>query len=190
MEDYKKRIEEYLDIGVDARKAIDPKDIEFISKKIYEAMKNGNKLILFGNGGSAADAQHIAGEFIGRFLIERRSLPAVSLTVNTSNLTAIGNDYGYDEIFSRQLEGIGKKGDVVIGLSTSGNSPNVIKGIKKAKSMGMYTIGLTGGKGGSLKNEADKTIVAKAEIHGQIQEVHITIGHLISLVVEDMMFSS
>lgn len=188
MADYKKMINEYIGKGVEARKAIDAKEIEFISEKIYEAMNKGNKLILFGNGGSAADAQHIAGEFIGRFLYERKSLPAISLTTNTSNITAIGNDFGYDEVFSRQLEGIGKKGDVVIGLSTSGNSANVIKAIKKAKSMGIYTIGLTGKDGGALKNEADTTIIAKADLHGQIQEVHITIGHLVSLIVEEKMF--
>lgn len=186
--DYIKSISDYINVGVEARKAIDVNDVIFISDKIAEAMRNGNKLILFGNGGSAADAQHIAGEFIGRFMKERSSLPAISLTTNTSNLTAIANDYGYEDVFSRQLEGIGKKGDVAIGLSTSGNSPNVVKAIKKAKSMGMFTIGLTGGNGGALKNEADKTIIAKADIHGQIQEVHITIGHLISLVVEAKMF--
>ncbi len=188
--DYTSTITRYLQEGVNARKAVDPKQVIEVSEKIYNAMRKGNKLILFGNGGSAADAQHIAGEFVCRFLIERRSMPAISLSTDTSVLTAIGNDYGYDDVFARQVEGLGKDGDVAIGLSTSGNSPNVIKGIRKAKSLGIYTIGFGGNDGGALKDEVDMMVIAKAGLHGQIQEVHITLGHMISLIVEDMMFGN
>jgi D-sedoheptulose 7-phosphate isomerase len=187
--DYAKEIKEYLEKGVAARKAIDPMDILFVSDKIYEAMSKGNKLILFGNGGSAADAQHIAEEFLGGFLIKgKKALPAIALPTDGPSLTMIANDYGYEEVFSKHLEAIGKKGDVVIGLSTSGNSKNVINGVKKAKKMGIYTIGFLGKDGGALKSEVDKAIIAKAEIHGLIQEVHITMGHLISQIVEEKMF--
>src|SRR6058998_221757 len=115
---------------------------------VAEALAAGRKLLLFGNGGSAADAQHLAAEFVGRFQRERRALPAIALTTDTSALTALANDYGFDVIFSRQLEGLGKKGDISIGITTSGNSPNVIEGIKKAKELGLKTIVLTGGTGG------------------------------------------
>lgn len=185
---YEETISKYLQEGAAARTAVDPKDVEFISDKIYQSMKNGKKLMIFGNGGSAADAQHIVGEFICRFLKDRKPLPAIALTTNTTNLTAISNDYSYDDVFSRQLEALGQPGDVAIGITTSGTSPNVIKAIRKAKEMGIYSIGLTGRDGGRLKDEADKTIIVKSDKTSIIQEVHIAIGHLVSLIVEERMF--
>ena len=186
--DYKLKISGYLERGVEARRKVDPEDVEFISEKICDAIKSGNKLMLFGNGGSAADAQHIAGEFVCRFLKDRRPLPAIALTTNTTNLTAIANDYSYDDVFSRQVEALGKQGDIVIGITTSGTSPNVIRAIKKAKELGIYTVGLTGRDGGKIKMEADKTIIVAANETSIIQEVHIAIGHLISLIVEEKLF--
>lgn len=186
---YEKVIREYLEEGAEARKKVSHKDVEFISEKIYKAMKKGNKLMIFGNGGSAADSQHIVGEFVCRFLKDRKPLPAIALTTNTTNLTAIANDYSYEDVFSRQVAALGKKGDVVIGITTSGTSPNVIKAIKRARAMGIYTIGLTGRDGGTLKDEADKTIIVKSDKTSIIQEVHIAIGHLVSLIVEEKMFS-
>ncbi len=186
--DYAKVINEYLEEGAQARRKVSSAEIEFISDKVYLAMKKGNKLMIFGNGGSAADAQHIVGEFVCRFLKDRKPLPAIALTTNTTNLTAISNDYSYEEVFSRQLEALGKRGDVAIGITTSGSSPNVIRGIRKAKEMGIYTIGLTGRDGGMLKDEADRTIIVGSDKTSIIQEVHIAIGHLISLIVEERMF--
>lgn len=183
-----KTITEYLSEGAAARLAVDPKEVEEISMKIYEAVSKGNKLIVFGNGGSAGDAQHLAGEFVCKFMKDRKPMPAIALTTNTTNLTAIANDYSYDDVFSRQLEALGKPGDVAIGITTSGTSPNVIKAIKKCREMGIYSIGLTGRDGGALKSAADKTIIVKSEKTSIIQEVHIAIIHLVSLIVEEKMF--
>lgn len=151
---------------------------------IVEAYRNGGKLILFGNGGSAGDAQHIAAELVGRFERERRALPAIALTTNSSTLTAIGNDYGYDKIFSRQVEAWAQPADVVIGISTSGNSPNVLEGIAAAKSKGAKTIGLTGEKGGKLASQADLCLKVPSSNTARIQESHIMIGHLLCLLLE------
>ncbi len=151
---------------------------------IVEAYRNGGKLILFGNGGSAGDAQHIAAELVGRFERERRALPAIALTTNTSTLTAIGNDYDYSKIFSRQVEAWAQPADVVIGISTSGNSPNVLEGIAAAKAKGAKTIGLTGEKGGKLASQADLCLKVPSTSTARIQESHIMIGHLLCLLVE------
>lgn len=151
---------------------------------IVEAYRNGGKLILFGNGGSAGDAQHIAAELVGRFERERRALPAIALTTNTSTLTAIGNDYDYSKIFSRQVEAWAQPADVVIGISTSWNSPNVLEGIAAAKAKGAKTIGLTGEKGGKLASQADLCLKVPSTSTARIQESHIMIGHLLCLLVE------
>ncbi|MBN1527254.1 MAG: SIS domain-containing protein, partial [Candidatus Omnitrophica bacterium] len=127
------------------------RNIEKAAKLMIASLRRGGKIIVFGNGGSAADSQHIVAELVGRFLKERKALAAVALTTNTSTLTALANDYGYDVVFSRQVEALGKKGDVALGISTSGNSPNVIAAIKKARAMGLATVGLSGGNGGALK---------------------------------------
>ena len=161
-----------------------------VSEVSLAAIKNGNKLLLFGNGGSAADAQHIAAEFVGRFAFDCPALPALALSVNTSCLTAIGNDYGFDQIFSRQLEALARPGDVAIGFSTSGNSPNVLHAISTAKKMGLQTVALTGTPGGKLKQAADldHCVCVPSSETPRIQECHILIGHIVSELVEQELF--
>jgi len=159
-----------------------------VSEILIEALKKGNKLLLFGNGGSAADAQHIAAEFVGRFAFDRPALPALALSVNTSCVTAIGNDYGFEVVFARQIEALGRAGDVAIGISTSGNSPNVLQGLATAKKMGLHTVALTGATGGKLKNAVDHCICAPSNATPRIQECHILIGHTISELVEQTIF--
>lgn len=151
---------------------------------ITKAISNGNKIILFGNGGSAADAQHIAGELIGRFLKNRKSYPAIALTTDTSILTAIGNDSGYDEIFSRQCESLVKKGDVVIGISTSGNSKNVLKGLTTSKKSGAITVGLFGKKG-KIQDLVDIKLMVNSNSTPRIQETHRIMYHVICQLVEE-----
>jgi len=160
------------------------KSIQNASVCIVNALKNGNKVIFFGNGGSAADAQHLAAELMGRYLLDREPLPALALTVNTSNLTAIGNDFGYDEVFLRQLKGIGRGGDAVVGISTSGNSGNVIRAMEYARSAGMKVIAFTGEGGGKMKDHADVLIAVPSNETPIIQECQIMIGHIICELVE------
>ena len=148
------------------------------------AFRAGRKALFFGNGGSAADAQHLAAEFLGRYLLERKPLPAVALHGNTSALTAIANDYGYDHVFSRQLQALGVPGDVAVAISTSGNSQSVIEGVNCARQMGLYTIGLTGASGGRLKGLVDTLIAVPSEETPRIQECHILVGHSLCDVVE------
>lgn len=150
------------------------------------AFRAGGKIVVFGNGGSAADAQHIAAEFVGRFEIERPSLPALALTVNTSVLTAIGNDYDFDTVFERQVQALVRKEDVVIGLSTSGNSKNVVRGLLAAKEIGAATIGMTGDKG-RIKDDARISIAVPSSHTPRIQEIHILIGHAIAHAAEAML---
>jgi D-sedoheptulose 7-phosphate isomerase len=159
-----------------------------VSEILIAALNKGNKPLLFGNGGSAADAQHIAAEFVGRFAFNRPALPALALSVNTSCLTAIGNDYGFDLIFARQMEALARPGDVAIGLSTSGNSPNILRAFEVAKRMGICTVGLTGEGGGKMKAVADHCICAPSNETPRIQECHILIGHIISELVEQTIF--
>jgi D-sedoheptulose 7-phosphate isomerase len=158
--------------------------IEESINEIVKCFSTGNKIIIFGNGGSAADAQHIVAEFIGRFQKERKSLPAIALTTDSSIITSLSNDYSYDIIFSRQCESIVSKGDVVLGISTSGNSKNVEEGIKTAKKRGAITIGLLGGDGGTIKDITDIPIVVKSTNTARIQEVHRVIYHIICGIVE------
>jgi D-sedoheptulose 7-phosphate isomerase len=181
-------IEDYIREGANARLALSIEDINIASRKVLESLDNGGKLITLGNGGSAADAQHIAAELAGRFYFDRKALPAISLTTNTSNLTAIANDYSYDDVFSRQMEGIGTKGDIAICISTSGNSASVINAVMKARELGIFTIGLLGKGGGKLKDMVDIPIVVKSDETPIIQEVHIAIGHMICMLVERWMF--
>ncbi len=169
----------------------DPQVISAIaaaSEILLSAYRSGNKLLLFGNGGSAADAQHIAAELVGRFAFDRPALPALALSVNSSCVTAIGNDYGYDLVFSRQIEALGRAGDVAIGISTSGNSPNVLKAVLTAQKMGLHTIALTGRTGGNLKSSVDNCICVPSNETPRIQECHILIGHIISDLVEWELF--
>jgi D-sedoheptulose 7-phosphate isomerase len=163
-------------------------DVARVSEILVRAIQNGNKPLLFGNGGSAADAQHIAAEFLGRFAFERAPLPALALSVNSSCVTAIGNDYGYEHTFSRQVQALGQPGDVAIGLSTSGKSENVARGILAAKEKSIYTVALTGAHGGKLKAIADCCICVPSEETPRIQECHILIGHIISELVEQTIF--
>ncbi len=159
-------------------------DINNAINLITDSIKNGNKLIIFGNGGSAADAQHIAAELIGRFKLERNSFPAIALTTDTSILTSLGNDYSYDIIFSRQCESLVAKKDIVMGISTSGNSKNVELGMITAQKIGAKTIGLLGNNGGSIKSVSDISIIVKSRDTANIQEVHRVIYHIICNLVE------
>lgn len=156
---------------------------------LVDRFKNGGKLLVMGNGGSAADAQHFVAEMVGRFKLERAALPAVALSTDTSILTAIGNDYGFDSVFSRQVEALAAAGDVVIGISTSGNSPNVLKALELARERGCRTIGLLGKDGGSIKAVCDLALIIPSSDTPRIQEGHITIIHIICDLVEKALFS-
>ena len=157
---------------------------------ILEALKRGNKLYFCGNGGSAADAQHLAAEFTGRFYLDRQALPAEALHCNTSYMTAVANDYSYEDVYSRMIEGVSKPGDVLIGLSTSGNSKNIIKALKVAKLNKLHTISFTGLNGGLMKNHSDYLLDIPSENTPRIQECHILIGHIICQLVEKQFFKS
>ncbi len=160
-----------------------------IAKVIIHAYNNKNKVVLFGNGGSAADAQHIAAEFVGKFYMNRESLPALAFHTNTSVLTATANDFGYDKVFERQVSSLVNEGDVVIGLSTSGNSPNVVKGLLKAKEKGAITIGFTGERENEIEKIADYCLKIPSSDTPRIQEGHITVGHIICYLVENEIFN-
>jgi D-sedoheptulose 7-phosphate isomerase len=162
--------------------------LEKMSGVVIHALKAGNKLLLCGNGGSASDSQHIAAEFVGRFEKTRMSLPAIALTADTAALTAIGNDFGFDKVFSRQIEGLGKKGDVLVVLSTSGRSPNILEAITQAKQQGILTLGFTGKDGGILRDAVDICFIAKAHKTTHIQEAHIAALHALCEVVETIFF--
>ncbi|WP_293443675.1 D-sedoheptulose 7-phosphate isomerase [Persephonella sp.] len=151
---------------------------------IAKRLKIGNKVLICGNGGSAADAQHFAAEIVGRFEKERKGYPAIALTTDTSALTAIGNDYGFEHIFSRQVEALGKKGDILIGISTSGNSQNVINAVKVAKNMGIFTVGFLGKDGGKLKEIVDTAFIVNHQKTARIQEVHLTLEHAICNIID------
>ena len=179
-----KEIEEHIDL-VNEIKLYLPNKIKLIAEKIYTAISQKNKIILFGNGGSAADAQHIAAEFTGRFVRERRALPAIALTTDTSALTAIGNDYGFEFIFSRQVEAIANEGDVLIGFSTSGNSVNVIKAIEKGRELKCLTVSFTGKDGGQLSKNSDINININHMATARIQEMHILAGHMLCKLVDE-----
>jgi len=159
--------------------------IETLAKAIVTALKSGRKVLIFGNGGSAADSQHMAAELVGRFKKERKPFPAIALTTNTSTITALSNDYGYEVSFSRQVEALGKAGDVAVGISTSGTAANVIAAAKKAKERKLVTAALTGKDGGKLKSETDIAIVVPANDTPRIQEAHILIIHILCELVED-----
>ena len=162
-------------------------DIQQAAERCIIALANGHKLLICGNGGSAADAQHMAAELVGRFIKDRPALSAIALTTDTSALTAIANDYGYDEVFSRQVEGLCRKGDVLIAISTSGNSRNVLKAVDAAHIVGSSVIGLLGKSGGALKRKCDVSLIVPSDVTARIQEMHIVIGHLICALVEEHM---
>jgi D-sedoheptulose 7-phosphate isomerase len=159
-----------------------------VAKQCVAAFRTGNKVLLAGNGGSAADAQHIAAEIVSRFEVDRPGLPAIALNTDTSMLTAIGNDYGYEAIFQRQLEANGVKGDIFIGISTSGNSQNVVNALLKAREMGILAVGLSGANGGRMAEVCDTCIRIPSASTPRIQEAHITVGHIICAMVENELF--
>lgn len=187
----KKTIESYLSSHNDVMKAVIDTHVDTIieiAEAVIDSYKNDGKLVLFGNGGSAQDAEHIAAELIGRYTMERRSLPAIALNTNTSILTALPNDYYYHQVFERQVEGLVTDKDVVIGISTSGNAGNVIRGILKAKELGAKTIGFTGHGGGELANKVDILFDVPSKNTGHIQEAHIAVGHVICELIESGLF--
>ena len=182
-----KAFEDSAQIKVKFAKENVDKIIEVV-QLIAQAFREGKKVILFGNGGSAMDASHIAAEFVNRFLMERPPLPAIALNTDAAVLTSISNDYDFTQVYSKQLAALGHDGDVVIGISTSGNSPNVIKAIQTAKKNGMKTVVLTGGTGGKLANLADFAFVVPTKATPRIQETHITLGHTICQLVDEELF--
>ena len=163
-------------------------DIEEATKAIISAFTHKHKVLLAGNGGSAADAQHIAAELVNRFYFDRPGLPAIALTTDTSILTAVGNDHGFSKLFSRQINAIGNEGDVFIGISTSGNSPNIIEALKYCKEEKIFTIGLTGSSGRAMKELCDICICVPSDETPRIQEIHILIGHIICSIIEAKLF--
>jgi len=181
-DDIKKSISESIQI-IKTSVTLVPQ-IENSINQIISCLKNGNKVVLFGNGGSAADAQHIASEFIGRFMINRKSFPAIALTTDSSVITSLSNDFSYDNVFSRQIESLVNTGDIAIGISTSGNSKNVKNGIISAKKKGAFTIGLLGNEGGQIKKIVDISLVVNSSLTPRIQEVHRVIYHIICELVE------
>lgn len=171
-------IEKFLGSNADALIAL--------AQRTVDALAKGNKVLVCGNGGSAADAQHMAAEFVGRFLLERRALPAMALTVDTSALTAIGNDYGYEQVFARQVEAFAKEGDIVIGISTSGSSKNVCLALEKARELGAYTVGLSGEKGGPVAELSDEAYCAPTGYTPRVQECHISLIHCFCDLAEQL----
>ena len=165
-------------------------NIEIAAKICIDSLKKGNKILIFGNGGSAADAQHIAAEIVGRYKVERKGLPAVALTTDTSVLTSIGNDFGFEHLFDRQVQALANKNDVLIGISTGGTSKNVISALKLGKSNGCKVIGFSGKSGGDFNNICDINLVVASEDTPRIQEIHILIGHIICHLIDQSFITS
>lgn len=183
-------IENIVEESIELKRKFIKKNTDLIidgADKISDCLISGHKILIFGNGGSAADAQHIAAEFVNRFRIERLPLAALALTTDTSILTSIGNDYSFDDIFAKQILALGKKHDIAIGISTSGNSKNVIKAVEASKAIGIYTVVLTG-RGGKLASLADMVFPVESDITARIQEVHILLGHIICELVDRNLF--
>jgi D-sedoheptulose 7-phosphate isomerase len=190
---FEQRVRQSIEVSIAAKEQLlaDAKlvaTVSSVTEIMIDAFRAGNKVLLFGNGGSAADAQHIAAEFVGRFAFDRPALPALALSVNTSCVTAIGNDYGFDLVFSRQLEALAHRGDVAIGISTSGQSPNVLRAMATAKKMGLHKVGLTGAAGSKLADAVDHCICVPSTETPRIQECHILVAHIISELVEQTIF--
>lgn len=188
LEEIKKQFNQNIELHKKAMEELSPQ-VAKAAEMVIEAYREDKKVLLCGNGGSAADAQHIAAELVGRFKKERKGLPAIALTTDTSILTAVSNDYGYETLFARQVEALGQAGDVLIAISTSGNSANVIRAVERAKSQGLKTIGLLGGDGGKLKDSVDVPLVVPYQGSDRVQEVHILIGHIICHLVESTLFA-
>lgn len=164
--------------------------IEVVARRMAEVLRAGGKLLFFGNGGSAADAQHLAAEFVNRFLRDRGALAAVALTTDTSALTSIGNDLGFDQVFARQVEALARPGDLVVAISTSGRSPNVLRGVEAARRLGCATVGLTGGSGGPLAKAVDEAFIVPSTETPRIQETHITLGHALCAAVDEVLLGA
>ncbi|MBM4308044.1 MAG: D-sedoheptulose 7-phosphate isomerase [Deltaproteobacteria bacterium] len=182
-----KRFKESIEVKTSFLKENLSKILDVI-KLISHCFEVGNKLFFFGNGGSAADAQHLAAEFVNRYIMDRPPLPAIALTTDTSILTSISNDSSFNEVFAKQLRALGKEGDIAVGISTSGTSPNILKAFEVAKEMGMKTIALTGGDGGALAKVADYSLIVPSSSTPRIQEVHILVGHILCELVEHYLF--
>lgn len=180
----RKRFEEHIEVIDALLKSDYIERVESVGKLIVDTLKNGNKILICGNGGSAADSQHFAAELVGRFMTERKGLPAIALTTDTSIITSIGNDYEYDIIFSRQVEALGNKGDMLIGISTSGNSGNVIKAVNLAKEKGMTTVGMLGKDGGKLKEICDDVLLVPCNMTARVQEVQELTYHVICEMID------
>lgn len=178
------RFEEHLEVANAVMQSDILAQVERVATVVKAALANGKKVLFCGNGGSAADSQHLAAEFVGRFQKERRGLPAIALTVDTSILTAVGNDYGFDKVFTRQVEALGNEGDVLVGISTSGNSPNVLAAIELAKAKGIYCVGMTAAGGGKMAKACDECIAIPAKVTARAQEMHILIGHILCELVD------
>ncbi len=177
-------LDDYINQGISARKNIDKEKIKSLANALNNCFLGKGKLIVFGNGGSAADAQHFVGELDGHFTKERPALPAIAVSTNTSSMTAIGNDYSYDDVFSRPVSSLTNKGDIVVGISTSGNSKNVLKAMLEAKEKGAYTVAFTGKSGGKLKDIVDEIFAVDSDFTPIIQEIHITMIHMICLELD------
>jgi len=190
MDAIRQRLRESADLKLSLGPAVlDP--LRALIQATAGALRDGHKLLVFGNGGSAADAQHIAAELVGRYLRERRAMPAIALTTDTSILTSVGNDYGYDHVFARQVEALAAPGDVVLGISTSGNSPNVKLALERARSVpGVVTAAFLGRTGGAIRDAVDHAIVIPAQDTARIQECHITLGHILCEMVENLLTES
>jgi len=184
-------ITDYIEGSIQVKKELlknNIPDIVKVADIIINACRKGNTIFWFGNGGSAADAQHLACELVSRFFLERKALASIALTTNTSELTAIANDYNFNTVFSRQIEALVRPGDVVIGISTSGTSPSVVEGIRTAKRLGAITVAFTGATGGKLRGEADYLLSVPSDVTPHIQESHIMIGHVLCYLVEKELF--
>ena len=180
---FRREFEQHESVALATAKAVRS---EFASavELMEESLRQGGKLLFFGNGGSAADAQHLAAELVIRYKTDRKAIAAIALTTDTSTLTACGNDLGFDALFERQIEALGRKGDVAVGISTSGKSPNVLRGLKQARKAGLGTVGLTGGSGGEMASVCDSVIKVPSAVTARIQEMHITIGHMLCVALE------
>lgn len=179
-----KRFLEHLEVAEAVLKSGILQQIRTIAGVMREALASGHKVLFCGNGGSAADSQHLAAEFVGRFQKERGALPAIALTVDTSILTAVGNDYGFEQVFARQVEALAQAGDVLVGISTSGNSPDVVNAVEAARARGVYCVGMTAAGGGRLAALCDECIAVPAKVTARAQEMHILIGHILCELVE------
>lgn len=185
------RLKEYVSHGVALRRvffADHSRDVVRLAEVLASCLEQGNKILLCGNGGSAADAQHLAAEFVNRFLLDRRPLPALALTTDTSILTAVGNDFGFDLVFAKQVQALGRPGDALLALSTSGNSPNILAALDAARDIGVTRIGLAGAGGGAMAGRCDHLLAVPSTFTPVVQEVHIAVGHLLCLLTDFFLF--